>query len=463
MMKEVEEQVIVERQNNFLLGKITPQQTRIAPTLIDPGERFRKIYDHIPELAESIKKNGVLQSLCIMEKEGEGHAQPYLLLAGGRRLTAALSIKLSEVPVHIYPTLGELEQREVELIENIQRDPLAYAEDVRLKAEVHRLEIAKYGQRFGGTTQGASHSTTAALLGESRANLQRDLELSAAMEIFPDLADKKNKSEAYRALQKKKEDMLHKQLAQRIQERSVNLDAVKQRLINSFIIGDFFDKIKEVPDGSIHGIELDPPYGVELSEISKAKGSDDIHDGYNEIPVDEYTEFLTRVLGECFRVLRSDGWLINWFASRWWTTVRTKLDEAGFRYHAVPALWTKPEPGNSRQPDVNLGIQWEPFFYARKPNAKIARPGRGNCFNYSRPNGRRHPAERPVELIQDILGTFLPPGASILVPFLGTGNTILAAANIGMKAFGYELTPKFKERYIVEVSEGEPGSYTSYS
>ncbi len=65
-------------------------------------------------------------------------------------------------------------------------------------------------------------------------------------------------------------------------------------------------------------------------------------------------------------------------------------------------------------------------------------------------------------MIQDLISTFTLPNARVLVPFLGSGNTLLAANNLGMQAFGYELTKEFKDSFIVRVSTGKVGEWSSY-
>ena len=49
-----------------------------------------------------------------------------------------------------------------------------------------------------------------------------------------------------------------------------------------------------------------------------------------------------------------------------------------------------------------------------------------------------------------------------MVPFLGSGNTLLAASNLGNTCFGYDLSEEYKNSYLKRVMEGEPGRYKSY-
>lgn len=94
----------------------------IDPNLIDknpyqPRKEFDE--DEIQELAESIKRYGILQPLVVSSlKNGR-----YELIAGERRLRAAKFLNLKQVPV-IIREVSELEKLELSLIENIQRSNL---------------------------------------------------------------------------------------------------------------------------------------------------------------------------------------------------------------------------------------------------------------------------------------------------------------------------------------------------
>ncbi|MDI6901795.1 MAG: ParB/RepB/Spo0J family partition protein [Anaerosomatales bacterium] len=80
---------------------------------------------HIEELADSIKKVGVLQPI-IVRPHGEG----YQIIAGERRWRAARSAGLASVPVRIM-SISETESLALALIENLQREDLNPIEEAR--------------------------------------------------------------------------------------------------------------------------------------------------------------------------------------------------------------------------------------------------------------------------------------------------------------------------------------------
>jgi DNA modification methylase len=79
--------------------------------------------------------------------------------------------------------------------------------------------------------------------------------------------------------------------------------------------------------------------------------------------------------------------------------------------------------------------------FAWTSQAKAAR-----IFNYSRgkalQDGKEHAAQKPVALMNWCLG-FLPDAQTILDPFMGSGTTGVACANLGRKFIGIEIEPKY--------------------
>jgi site-specific DNA-methyltransferase (adenine-specific) len=63
-----------------------------------------------------------------------------------------------------------------------------------------------------------------------------------------------------------------------------------------------------------------------------------------------------------------------------------------------------------------------------------------------------HIAEKPVELLQVLLGVTMP-GATILDPFAGSGTTGVAAVKMGRKFTGIEIEPKYFDIACRRISE----------
>jgi len=236
-------------------------------------------------------------------------------------------------------------------------------------------------------------------------------------------------------------------LAKKIEAEKVEPN--KQQLMNGFILKDFFEGVKEIPKGIIHLVEIDPPYAIDLE--GKKKGYS-YGKTYNEIAATDYPDFMRRTLEACYEVMAEHSWLLCWFAPEpWFELIHDWIIGAGFSTHRMCGIWTKPA-GQSMRPELHLANSYEMFFYAWKGRPAIAKPGRKNEFNYTPVPAQQktHPTERPIELTTDMYETFAFPGSRVLIPFLGSGNGLISAQQLGMSGTGFELTKSYRDSFLVK-------------
>ena len=91
-----------------------------------PRETFNKA--KLEELANSIKKNGIIQPIAVRPNKSE--VGKYEIVAGERRWLAAQKAGLHDIPVTVLD-LSDVESLEVAIVENIQRDDLNPIEEAR--------------------------------------------------------------------------------------------------------------------------------------------------------------------------------------------------------------------------------------------------------------------------------------------------------------------------------------------
>jgi len=125
---------------------------RLAPNPDQPRKTFPA--GSIDELAESIRKHGLLQPI-IAEPAGEGD---YVIIAGERRFRAASKAGLVEVPV-IVRTVSSEKRLQLSLIENIQREDLNPMEEARAYHSL--MELAGSTQEQVAEAVGKNRSTVA--------------------------------------------------------------------------------------------------------------------------------------------------------------------------------------------------------------------------------------------------------------------------------------------------------------
>lgn len=70
-----------------------------------------------------------------------------------------------------------------------------------------------------------------------------------------------------------------------------------------------------------------------------------------------------------------------------------------------------------------------------------------NCFDWTRELGatKIHDTQKPITLLERLIEIFTDPGDVVIDPCAGSGSTLRAAANLGRKAYGFEVNKKFVE------------------
>ena len=98
----------------------------LSPNKYQPRVHFDE--EKLIELANSIRKNGIIQPIAVREDKVDPGR--YEIIAGERRWLAAQKAGLHEVPIIILD-LDDNETLEVAIVENIQRDDLNVIEEAR--------------------------------------------------------------------------------------------------------------------------------------------------------------------------------------------------------------------------------------------------------------------------------------------------------------------------------------------
>ena len=459
---------------------------------IEFGDRVREEYANIPELAESIRESGLIHPLAVTRNPPDSVC-PVRLVAGGRRYTALKYLQdngytLGKLTCRVFDELNEYELRTLELLENVQRNNLTFYEDAKAKKAIHELYVGIHGIKTSTSPNAPGHSMkdTATVLNVSPSQLYQDDALLRQMEAVKDSIDwsqlGKTRSEAKKVLQQ-----IEKQA-----KRSIGADKAKkilgdgddriQRLSNAYIIEDCTVGMKKIGAGTQDFVEIDPPYAVELHRTKKSMDAN--YDGYNEVDKKDYIKLMRSVFDEAWRIMKQDSWLVCWFGMDPWSEVihyllkggtvksaeallaqtttdgvdhmlppfKAEFTQARFKVSRRFGVWTK-DKGQTQQPMTQLASGYEGFYYARKGDAQLHKPGMLNVLNFTpvHPDKKTHPTERPADMISHLLDIFALHGAAVTVPFAGSGRTMLEAAKKNMIPIGFDLHSGFKDAYLIKL------------
>jgi site-specific DNA-methyltransferase (adenine-specific) len=263
---------------------------------------------------------------------------------------------------------------------------------------------------------------------------------------------------------------------------------------------DCFEWLGRIPEGSLHAIFTDPPYGVkeyELEQIEKrAVGKGGIwrippaFDGNTRSPLPRFTA-LNRKEREALReffvlwarvvlpAMRPGAHVFiasNAFVSQ---LAFSALVEGGleFRGEVVRLVRTlrggdRPKNAEEEYPDVSSLPRggYEPWGLLRKPipagmkvsdclkkfgTGGLQRKPDGAPFSDVIPSERTpkreraisdHPSLKPQSFLRQIVHTALPLGEGIIAdPFMGSGSTVAAAEAVGVQCIGVERHAEYYE------------------
>jgi len=179
----------------------------------------------------------------------------------------------------------------------------------------------------------------------------------------------------------------------------------------------------------------DPPYGIQETHGSHLSGVT-LRDGtparqtlgFEGITQDELREFAAQWVGIAAR------WVV--FSCEW------------KHAHALPHLirlgiWRKPD-GAPQFTGDRPGTGWEAVAILHRDGRKRWNSG-GKHAVWTVPKGAGdgHPTQKPVPLLQEWVSDFTDAGETILDPFMGSGTTGVACAQMGRKFIGIEREPKY--------------------
>lgn len=205
--------------------------------------------------------------------------------------------------------------------------------------------------------------------------------------------------------------------------------------------GDCREILPQIPRGSCDALITDPPYGVRWR--SGLRGA-----SFAAIAGDDSTDAAIEGIRLALPAIKDFG--------HCYAFGRYDLAAAGVESKVVELIWDKCQigPGDLSSP---WGPQHEPIAFwvktntgavARNRGAGPARRRKGSVLRIHRLNAcavSRHPTEKPVALMRELIESSTRIGETVLDPFMGVGSTLVAAMAEGRRAIGIELDEGYCE------------------
>jgi DNA modification methylase len=205
---------------------------------------------------------------------------------------------------------------------------------------------------------------------------------------------------------------------------------------------------------------LDPPYNVPLQGNAAGHGRIKYREfahGSGELTSPQFTQFLKDALGTSARFIQDGG--IVYVCMDWRHS--PELLEAGasvFDELKNICVWVK---NNAGQGSFYRSAHEFVFVYKRGKASHINTfslgqngRSRSNVWNYAGVNSFRagrmdelkmHPTVKPVAMIADAMKDCSRRGSIVLDSFAGSGSTIMAAEQVGRRAYCVEIDPLYAD------------------
>lgn len=217
-------------------------------------------------------------------------------------------------------------------------------------------------------------------------------------------------------------------------------------------LGDSRDVLDRMPKESVDLVVTDPPYGIEWQSNQRTVKFDQlIGDGAAE------REAVREIIEHCVRLVGQNRHLYVFGPD--------DILEGQKVSEVVPLIWDKGTHGGG-----DITTSWAPahepisFCTSKYRHGGQAGKGgmatrlrRGSVLRYTRPTGRnvRHPSEKPVPLIRELIESSSRPGETVLDPYAGSGATGVAAILAGRKVVLVEKYPRWAELALERILKAE--------
>lgn len=402
-------------------------------------KRFRKDFGDIQKMSESLRAHGLIHPIVVTIIDPTlNDGKQYSLIAGERRLTAALLLGWTEIEATEKKDLSEIKIKEIELEENIQRKDINWMEQAEAVRQLDALKRKLHGSRVQGPTDGSgwSQADTAESIGASKATVSQDIQLAEDLASDPKLRARVSEMPKSAARNYIKREKQTKKMKRQLEKKEIMLSS-------DLVYGKCQDLIKALPDKSIDLLITDPPWGVsDIQAVADGNLSGQYsNNGKNIGNADEMLSTYEKLIPELFRVLSPGAHVYIFFAPDWYFVLRDLFEKHGFNINSVPLIWPKYRTTMVPNPYHYIPSYEMILFGCKNPQTRTLLHPKPNCLldhPAIAPVKRIHSLQKPLSLMSMFIENSSLIGETIFDPFAGSGVVLKAAKALGRKGIGFE-------------------------
>lgn len=226
--------------------------------------------------------------------------------------------------------------------------------------------------------------------------------------------------------------------------------------------------LRALPDDTADALITDPPYssgGLFRSDRQQSIAAKYVQSGVrtqrHEFSGDNrdqrsWTYWVNLWLGQCLRIVRPGGYALVFTDWRQLPATTDALQAAGWIWRGI-VVWDKgaaaraPHKGYFRH-------QCEYLVWGTRGKARKATHGGpfAGCHQESvRQADKHHITGKPTALLRRLIAV-VPPGATVLDPFAGSGTTAVACREMRRRSISMELSPEYAAIARHRIAQARP-------
>lgn len=462
------------------------------------GDRIRRDFSHVQDLADSIREIGLIQPIVLTHDRR--------LIAGESRIRAHKLLGLTTIRAVFRGVLDDAQLTILEATENNVRKDLTWQERCLSIDKVHRLRTTNAA--MSGESWGVRE--TGRLLNQSKSNIGLATLLAEYLHANDeDIWKAESAADAYRVLITRKSNEANRLLAQatipgggqstpvRFIPPTTTPDALVAPtlpddeffsggstpfvtgvsgpddgdetpttprgttaipLSSMLLHGDCVTILSSAPDATFDHIITDWPYGIDMDHLNKNNlhgGLKNLSSVIDEHDVDDNMSLHAAIIPHFYRVLRPGGFFITWTDFMQWQRGYDLAVGAGFSVQRWPLVWHKTSSCMNQTAQYNFTKNYEIAMVCRKGGATLIRPQGSSVWtggNDIEAKALGHPFAKPFGLWNWLYDATVLRGQHILEPFAGRGSAVIPAIRRGIKVTAIECNPDHHSALIVNVS-----------
>ena len=233
------------------------------------------------------------------------------------------------------------------------------------------------------------------------------------------------------------------------------------------LFGDCLDLMSQIPDGSVDMVLADLPFGTTRQSWDKVIDPVALWREYRRVtkPSAAIVLFAKPPFDKVLAASNLQMYRYDWIWEKTRATGHLNANRMPLQAHEYICVFYRRQP--EYHPQKSEGHKPVNAFYTRHSGecyggADNTRAGGGNTDRHPRsvikcppvPNReRRHPNQKPVELLEQMVRTYTSPGQVVLDNTMGSGSTIEACMLSGRIGIGIEKTKNTFDKTVAYIEQ----------